>query len=111
MGWTATADASQKFHSRRRFMAQLPFFGFPREIRDSVYWHAVVEDEPLELDKALRETETRFFRVCRQIHEEASEVFYKESIFFILIHLFINDEPVDRMLAGSLYRLPPRRLA
>lgn len=91
--------------------ANSSFFQLPREIRDLVYWHAVVKDESVGLNEPLRENETRFFRVCKQIHEEASEVFYKESLFFIPAELFTKDEPVDRMLAGPLYRLPPKRLA
>ena len=88
-----------------------PFFELPREIRDLVYRHAVVKREALELNEPLREHETRIFRVSKQIDEEASEVFYKESVFSIPVELFTNDEPLILMLAGSLYRLPPKRLA
>ena len=90
---------------------RFPFLRLPRELRDSVYWHVVVKHEPLELDEPLQENETRVFRVCKQIHEEASEVYYTESCFFVPVQLFITDEPVYQMLAGPLYRLPQKRLA
>ena len=91
--------------------ARIPIFELPREIRDIIYWHRVVLDEPLELHEPLHENKTRMFRVCKRLYEEASEVFYKENVFLMPVQFFFNDEPVDRMLAGPLYRLPPKKLA
>lgn len=90
---------------------RFPFFELPREIRDLVYQQALVNHEPLELHGSLREDETSVLRVCKQVHEEATEVFYKENVFYIPIQLFTSEEPLGQILAGPLYRLRRKRLA
>ncbi|KAF3315370.1 hypothetical protein TWF173_003910 [Orbilia oligospora] len=89
-----------------------PFLSLPREIRDEIYTHLlIVDSEPLPLESAeafgkpahayspfgewrrrvqpifedFPKVDLSIFRVSRQIHEEASAIFYGKNIFPIRV--------------------------
>lgn len=76
-----------------------------------VYKYIVVADQAVYLSLKVDEGSARLFCVCRQVHEEATEAYYKENSFFIRQTLFLFGKPLQSVpIAASLYRLSASRL-
>lgn len=60
-----------------------PFLTSPREVRDIIYKHIVVADHAMNSVLKVHQDVTALFRLCRQVYEEATEIYYKENCLFI----------------------------
>lgn len=60
------------------------FLGIPGEIRNLIYEYCLVEEDDIVIDDN-NHSEPGLLRSCRQVREEASEIFYEDNDFFIRI--------------------------
>jgi hypothetical protein len=64
-----------------------PLLNLPPELRNIIYREVLVSDEPIEANLSCRGTTTRLgvrqglLQICRQIHEEAHDIFWSENRF------------------------------
>ena len=82
-----------------------PFLAYPREIRDMIYKYIVIAADAVTINSQVKEDNPALFRVCKKVHEEATEVFYKYNTFFIPQTFFrvgkpLQGVPVAKLLGG-----------
>ena len=88
-----------------------PFLASPREIRDMIYKYIVIADHPLNLTFQKTKDNDALFRVCRQVHNEATEVYYEQNHFFIPETFFRFGKPLQSVpTAKTLCGLNAARL-
>ncbi|KAK6533801.1 hypothetical protein TWF694_002730 [Orbilia ellipsospora] len=85
---------------------EFPFLSLPRELRDAIYEHLLVSEPPPKPSSAKLDNfsnvflrrDLSIFQTCRQVYEEAAEVFYSKNTFSVKVR-------IQRYVGGS----PPFR--
>ena len=119
-------------HLEDSMLTHFPFFLLPRELRDEIYYFTLLSINPVPLKPILldntihiqkkvscepterkfisagTEASTRLFRVCRQISDEALQVFY--SAFNFQICDCTTNEVLTRMLRDTLTPIARSRI-
>ncbi len=85
------------------------FLRLPPELRNKVYRLLLVSDKTFTVGLRFGSFDTSLLTVNRQIHQEASGIFYEENTFRIPQSLFVGPHILDQL--DSLYRLSRSRLA
>lgn len=85
-----------------------PFLALAGEIRNRIYRYVLVSSQPFAVQLQFAPLDTALLRVNKQIHAEASSIFYHENAFRFPQALFVGAEILPQL--EKLYRISPTRL-
>lgn len=95
-------------HVPRVMSNQSPILALAGEIRNRIYRYALVTSQPFTVQLQFAPLDTALLRVNKQIHAEASSIFYHENAFRFPQALFVGAEILPQL--EKLYRILPTRL-
>lgn len=72
-----------------------PFLELPGEVRNNIYRHLLLDDQPIYMPCDPKTTPVHVLRLCRQVFEEATPIFYGENAFHFLEQIVRNSRPWD----------------
>ncbi|KAI9707621.1 MAG: hypothetical protein M1836_000582 [Candelina mexicana] len=105
---SATTNLERILSTLRTSPKTFPFLRLPPELRNKVYRCLLVSTKTFTVGLRFGSFDTSLLSVNKQIHEEASGIFYEENIFRIPQSVFIGPPIIEQL--RDLYRLPPSRL-
>ncbi|KAI9725083.1 MAG: hypothetical protein M1812_000359 [Candelaria pacifica] len=103
-----TTSFENLLHSLKNTSKTFAFLSLPPELRNKVYRLLLVSTKTFTVGLRFGSFDTSLLCVNKQIHEEASGIFYEENTFRIPQSLFISCATLDQL--RDLYRLPASRL-
>ncbi len=95
-------------HAAREMPAQSPLLALAGELRNRIYQYALVTSQPFAVQLQFAPLDTALLRVNKQIHAEASSIFYHENTFRFSQALFVGAEILPQL--EKLYHVSPTRL-
>ena len=107
---SAVQEQYQKLRPRTKCKINRSLLDLPGEVRNIIYHYALSFDLPFAVKIQFGgPRETALLRVNKQVHHEATSIFYFENTFRFPQSLFVGPTQILKQLQG-LYHLPATKL-